>query len=179
MQQGGTSETKSDAKAAEPITVTAPPAATVTIDAQNPLPEPSFFWRRWISIIICANALVFAWFAAAWLTGGEQWAMLYGLTKLLIYFAALVLTYYFIAPSASELTNMIQSAGIIKKTLTVAETTQKSAAGAQASYSQRRFESDPAPDSVIPEPAPGEAPGPPSDDLADSGEEDAAPRGRT
>ncbi len=188
MQDDGISGTKAAATSSgsnvnenkdQPVTISAPPAASVTIDPQNPLPEPSFFWRRWIAIIICVNALTFAWFAAAWLVGGEQWQSLYGLTKLLIYFAGLVLTYYFVAPSASELTNMIQSASIIKKSLLVAESANKTAAGAQASYSQRRFESDVAPDSPIPEPTPGEAPGPPSDDLADSGEEDAAPRGRT
>jgi hypothetical protein len=166
-------ETKND-----PVTISAPPAAAVTIDPQNPLPEPSFFWRRWIAILICANALVFAWFAAAWLVGGEQWDDLYGLTKLLIYFAGLVLTYYFIAPSASELTNMIQSANLMKKSLDVAETASKSAAGAAQSYAQRRFEGDVAPDSRNPAPALSEAPRGSGGPSADSGEIDAAPRGR-
>lgn len=163
----------------EPVTISAPPAAAVTIDPQNPLPEPSFFWRRWIAILICANALVFAWFAAAWLVGGEQWGSLYGLTKLLIYFAALVLTYYFIAPSATELTNMIQSAGLMKKSLDVAETAAKSAAGTAQSYAQRRFQSDPAPDSQIPATPLSGAPSGSGGHSADSGETDAAPRGRT
>jgi hypothetical protein len=155
----------------QPVTISAPPAAAITLDPQNPLPEPSFFWRRWIAIFICVNALVFAWFAAAWLTGGEQWDQLYGLTKLMIYFAALVLTYYFIAPSATELTNMIQSAGLIKKSLDVAESAGKTAAGAAQSYAQRKFQGDPSPSSQIPPTAPGEAPS--------ASEVDAAPRSRT
>jgi hypothetical protein len=162
----------------QPVTISAPPAAPVTIDPQNPLPEPSFFWRRWIAILICANALVFAWFAAAWLVGGEQWAQLYGLTKLLIYFAALVLTYYFIAPSASELTNMIQSAGLMKKSLDVAETAAKSAAGMAGTGQPSRFAPSVAPHSQIPETGPGEAPRGLGGDSIGSGEIDAAPRGR-
>jgi hypothetical protein len=157
----------------EPMVISAPPAAPVVIDPQNPLPEPSFTWRRWIAIFICINALVFAWFSAAWLVGGEQWSYLYGLTKLLIYFAGLVLTYYFVAPSASELTNMIQSAGLMKKSLDVAATAAKTAAGRAQSYAQRKFEGDTAPDSGIPAPTPGGA------YTAPTGEIDAAPRSRT
>lgn len=162
----------------QPVTISAPPAAAVTIDPQNPLPEPSFFWRRWIAILICANALVFAWFAAAWLVGGQQWDQLYGLTKLLIYFAGLVLTYYFIAPSAAELTNLIQSAGIMRKSLDVAESAAKTAAGAAGRGQAARFAPSLAPESQIPEAAPGEAPRGLSGDLDDSEEIDAAPRGR-
>jgi hypothetical protein len=157
------------------MTISAPPAAAVTIDPQNPLPEPSFFWRRWIAILICINALAFAWFAAAWLVGGEQWNQLYGLTKLLIYFAGLVLTYYFVAPSATELTSMIQSAGLMKKSLDVAETAARSAAGTAQSYAQRRFQSDPAPEGQKPAAA---LSGAPSGSGAPE-EIDAAPRSRT
>ena len=150
-------DSNASATKAEPVTVTATPNV-VQVDPQNPLPEPSFFWRRWIAIIICANALVFAWFAAAWLVGGEQWNSLYGLTKLLIYFAGLVLTYYFVAPSASELTNMIQSASIIKKSLGLAGDTSKNPVSEPESAQPARFQSSTA---------------------ADSQEVDAAPRSRT
>lgn len=150
----------------EPVTVTTTPSV-VQVDPQNPLPEPSFFWRRWIAIVICANALVFSWFAAAWLVGGEQWTYLYGLTRLLIYFGALVLTYYFVAPSASELTNMIQSASIIKKSLGVADTAAKQPAPAPQTAISARLPSTGSTDSDFPT-APSDGP-----------EIDAAPRGRT
>ena len=175
MQEDGTSATRTDAKPAEPVKITAPPAAAVTIDAQNPLPEPSFFWRRWISIIICANALVLAWFSAAWLTGGEQWGMLYGLTKLVIYFAALVLTYYFIAPSAAELTNMIQSAKIIGRGLDVAKQGAEHRENRAEREQAAHFSAPASPDSQIPPVVPDGLPGAVSGDD----EEDAAPRGRT
>jgi len=162
----------------QPVTISAPPAAQVTIDPQNPLPEPSFFWRRWIAILICGNALVFSWFAAAWLVGGEQWQMLYGLTKLLIYFAGIVLTYYFVAPSAAELTNLIQSASIIKHSLSMAGSADKNVTERAESYAGRRFESDTAPDSRISDSSAGGPEKRPSTDLHVSDEIDAAPRGR-
>lgn len=135
----------------QPMTISAPPAAPVTIDPQNPLPEPSFFMRRLFAAAISANALVFVWFAAAWLVGGEQWTYLYGLTKLMIFGTGLILTYYFVAPSAAELTNMIQSASIIKHSLTTA-------AGRPESRVGERFSAPPSPESQIPVLGPGEAP---------------------
>lgn len=175
MQEDGTSGTKSEDKGDQPVTISAPPAASVTIDPQNPLPEPSFIWRRWITIVICVNALVLTWFAAAWLHHGQQWDHLYGLTKLTIYAAGLALTYYFVAPSASELTNMIQSASIIKHSLTTAAETAATGAGNAIAA---RVGNAVAPDSRIPVAVPGGAPRPPSGGSAGSGEIDAAPRGR-
>jgi hypothetical protein len=160
----------------QPVTITAPPAGAVTVDPQNPLPEPSFFMRRLFAAAISANALVFVWFVAAWLVGGEQWTYLYGLTKLMIFGAGLILTYYFVAPSAAELTNMIQSASIIKHSLTTAAQNASQAASGAASA---RFAGLAAPDSQIPETTPGEAPRGLSGDLGNSDEVDAAPRGRT
>jgi hypothetical protein len=163
----------------QPVTITAPPNPPVTVDPQNPLPEPSFFWRRWIAIIISANMLVFSWFAAAWLVGGEQWDYLYYLNRWMIGFAAMVLTYYFIAPSAAELTSMIQSASIIKKSLGIAGEAVKDAIPGPQTGQSARFPKPDTPDSRIPAKTPGGAPGASSGDLGNSDEVDAAPRGRT
>jgi hypothetical protein len=124
-------------------------------------------WRRLFAAAISANALVFVWFAAAWLVGGQQWDHLYGLTKLMIYGAALIQTYYFVAPSAAELTNMIQSASIIKKSLLLADNSPKQAAGAPETGAGATFRPSGTADSPISTAAPS---GP---------EVDAAPRGRT
>lgn len=164
----------------QPVTISAPPAAAVTMDPQNPLPEGSFMWRRVFAAAISANALVFVWFAAAWLVGGQQWDHLYGLTKLMIFGAGLILTYYFVAPSASELTNMIATASIMKHSLTTAaETAIKTGSQAASGATSSRFAASPAPESQIPETGPGEAPRGLSGDLGNSDEVDAAPRGRT
>lgn len=151
----------------EPVTISAPAVGAVTVDPQNPLPEASFMWRRVFAAVICANALVFTWFMAAWLAEGKEWDHVYGLTKLMIYGAGVVLTYYFIAPSAAELTNMIQSASIIKKSLGLAGDAAKQAAGAPETALPARFGASGTADSRIPAAPVG---GP---------EIDAAPRGRT
>lgn len=163
----------------EPVTISAPPAGSVTIDPHNPLPEPSFMWRRVFAAVIGFNALVFCWFAAHWFHGGQQWEMLFDLTKLVIYGAGLILTYYFVAPSASELTSIIQSASIFKHSIAA------SAASAVANAPQppsgaptARFVAVPAPESQIPASGPGAAPMGLSGDVDNSADEDVAPRGQ-
>lgn len=163
----------------EPVTISAPPAGSVTIDPHNPLPEPSFMWRRVFAAVVGLNALVFAWFAAHWFNSGQQWSMLFDLTKLVIYGAGLILTYYFVAPSASELTSIIQSASIFKHSIAA------SAASAVANAPQppsgaptARFAATAAPDSQIPASAPGEAPMGFSGDVGNSADDDVAPRGQ-
>jgi hypothetical protein len=94
----------------------------------------------------------------------------------MIFGAGLILTYYFIAPSAAELTNMIQSASIIKHSLTTAAETAVGASGLGAGAPKLASRT---PDSQIPASGPGEAPRGPSDDLGNSADIDVAPRGRT
>lgn len=159
----------------EPVTITATPAG-ISVDPQNPLPEASFMWRRLFAAAISANALVFVWFAAAWLVGGQQWDQLYGLTKLMIYGAGLILTYYFIAPSAAELTNMLATASIVKHSLTSAA---EGALGASGLGAGAPKPAAPAPESRIPVAGPGEAPRGLNGDLGKSADDDVAPRGRT
>lgn len=169
MADDNANETKN-----EPVTI-GTPAAAVTVDPQNPLPEGSFMWRRIFAAVIGANALVFAWFAARWFHDGAQWEHLYGLTMTMIYGAGLILTYYFVAPSASELTNMLATAGVLKHSLTTAaQTASQAVSGAQPA----RFATFPAPDSQIPLSAPGEAPRGLDGDLENPAEIDAAPRGQ-
>ncbi len=60
MRQGETGETEIGDKSEQPVTITAPPQQ-VTIDPQNPLPEPSFLWRRIISAAVSFALLGLAW----------------------------------------------------------------------------------------------------------------------
>jgi hypothetical protein len=158
-----------------PLTISAPPSAAVTMDPQNPLPEASFMWRRVFAAVIAGNTLVFVWFVAAWLVGGQQWDHLYSLTKLLIYGAGLILTYYFVAPSASELTNMLATASLMKHSLTTAAQTALGTAGLGAGAAKP---ASVAPDSQIPVSGPGEAPRGLSGDLGNGADDDVAPRGQ-
>lgn len=156
-----------------PVTISAPPVPAITVDPQNPLPEGSFMWRRIFAAIIAANALIFVWVVAYWLKSDAE--KLYGLVRLMIYSAGVILTYYFIAPSASELTNMIATAGVLKHSLTTAAQTALGAAGLGAGAAKPGAL---APDSQIPVSGPGEAPRGLSGDLGDGADDDVAPRGQ-
>lgn len=176
MLGDGMRETKDgEARGDQPVTISAPPAASVTVDPQNPLPEPSFKWRRLLTILVTITLLGLQWFLAVKLHDLGQSADLLTFAKWSIALNGIVLTYYFIAPSAAELVNIIQSANIIKKSLNLADNGSKQAHSRPESGQAARFGGSVAPDSQIPEAGPGGAPGPPSDDL----EEDAAPRSRT
>jgi len=151
----------------EPVTITAPPQQ-VTIDPQNPLPEPNFFWRRLIAIFVCVTGMGLTWHNLEALHDLKDPHDLLALAKWTLAFTALVLTYYFVAPSASELTNMIQSAKIIRGSMLMASNPP---ASPEIPAAQRDSGPPPAtdtPEALIAPVAP------------DSGdEEDAAPRGRS
>lgn len=162
----------------EPATISAPPAATVTLDPQNPLPEASFFWRRIMTMLVAAALLSLDWYLAVKLHDLRNSDDLLTFAKWNIVLNGLILTYYFIAPSASELTNMIQTASIFKHSISASALVSKQAQDGPESGQAEQFAASPAPDSQIPESAPGEAPRPLSGDLSDSAEVDAAPRGQ-
>lgn len=164
-----------DDKGEQPITISQGSGDGVTIDPQNPLPEGSFFYRRLFAAVIGFNALVFVWVAAYWLHSGGWHDQVFSLTKLMVYAAGVILTYYFVAPSASELTNMIATASLMKHSLTTAAQTAIGTPGLGAGAPKQSFV---APDSQIPASGPGEAPMGLSGDVDNSADEDVAPRGQ-
>lgn len=147
----------------QPVTITAPPAQ-VTVDPQNPLPEPSFFWRRVLAIIVTVAVLLMTWHNLEALHDLKDARDLLALSKWVLALDALVLTYYFIAPSAAELTAMVQSAKIIRGGMTLAAAPQ---AAPQSDSSPQTASAPSEPPIVAPSPVSGD----------DS--EDAAPRGRS
>ncbi len=170
----------------QPVTISAPPAATVTVDPQNPLPETSFFWRRIITMVMAFGLLGLAWHNAIQLHDLRVSRDLLTLAQWCIGLNAFVLLCYFVGPSAAELTNMIQSAKIIRSSLdmaTSADNNQSNAAmNADDNATRAGFqaaERDSAlrmgGDSRFPEIAPDAAPTArqETDDI------DHAPRGRT
>jgi hypothetical protein len=160
----------------QPATISAPPAATVTLDPQNPLPEASFLWRRILTFLVSIVLLALDFYLAVKIHDLRNSDDLLTFAKWNIVLNGLILTYYFVAPSASELTNMIQTASIFKHSLTVAA---KQPQNGPESGQGERFAASPAPESQIPESAPGEAPRPSSVDLGNSAEIDAAPTSRS
>jgi hypothetical protein len=118
-----------EGRKAEPVVISAPPSGQVTIDAQNPLPEPSFFWRRVLAYVVVLAVLVLTGFALDTLHDLQDSAAVLNLAKWTLGFAAMIATYYYIAPSAAELTNIIQSAKIIKGSINIAGKTAENGRG--------------------------------------------------
>jgi hypothetical protein len=121
----------------QPATISAPPAATITLDPQNPLPEGSFVWRRVLTFLVAVVLLGLDWYLAAKLHNLGRSDDLLTFAKWNIALNGLVLTYYFVAPSASELTNMIQTASIFKHSISAATAAQTGSQSAPAAPSAR------------------------------------------
>lgn len=174
-------------KSEQPVTISAPPAAAVTVDPQNPLPEPSFFWRRVLTFIVSIALLGIAWHNAIQLHDLGVSRDLLTFAKWCIALNGFVLLCYFIGPSAAELVNMIQSAKIIRSSISMAASADKNATDATISAGNnaeragiRAAEHDsayPTPgDSQFSEDAPDAAP---VSRPAAADEEDFAPKGRS
>jgi len=171
-------------KAEQPVTISAPPAASVTLDPQNPLPEPSFFWRRVITMILSFGLLGIAWHNAIQLHDLGVSADLLTFAKWCIGLNGFILLFYFVGPSAAELTAMIQSARIIRRGMDMATSADNNQSRQAISADNNANNPDfravghdsgvPTPtDSQIPEDAPDAAP----TGRPDPEEIDYAPRG--
>lgn len=90
--------------------------APVVVDAQDPLPESNFFWRRLFSFIFMAVILVFIWFFVdtigdvARLRSETAIAGLVSIVKWLVVLLGMALMFYMLAPSAEQLARIIQTA---------------------------------------------------------------------
>ena len=73
------------------------------VDPQDPPPEPSFFWRRTISVAVLVASGVLVWWRAPHLTAGDTLTLL--LAVLAFDFG--VLSFYFAGASAADIGGMI------------------------------------------------------------------------
>lgn len=81
-------------------------------DQQDPLPESSWKHRRWFSFGVTIACLVgVGWIIHKLVEAAHLAGVAYGLIAL----AALLATYYLIAPSAEHVVKLIQTARIFKK----------------------------------------------------------------
>lgn len=85
---------------------------TVEQDPQDPLPEPSWTFRRWFTWLVMAVCLgLVAWIV--WkLTESSHLA---GVAYALVGLCALLATYYLIAPSAEHLAKLARLADLFKR----------------------------------------------------------------
>lgn len=173
-----TSETKADAaKGEQAVTISAPPQQ-VTIDPQNPLPEPSFLWRRVLTMVVSTALLGIAWHNAIQLHD-------LGVSKHLLTFAqwcialnGFVLLCYFVGPSATEIINMVQSARIIKSSLVMASNADDNATQRTEKREDRQFDRSEREATEKHEIALSEPGNVPEPDYGIKDDEDFAPTGR-
>lgn len=114
---------------------TSPPASVPVIDAQDPLPEANWLWRR-VFVFVCMAVIFGLMIGLAWATNrivgnvvgridNMNAAMVAEIAKQalsailvmfrLMFWALMVtITYYMIAPSAEQITKMMQTAGLLK-----------------------------------------------------------------
>jgi len=90
------------------------------VDLQDPLPEASWLWRRVFTFAVTAAVLWMLWQSIDRLAGVALTApqlgvpALLALCKWIIGFAALIMTYYMVAPSAEQIVKMIKTATLLR-----------------------------------------------------------------
>ena len=103
--------------------------APATVDIQDPLPEANWFWRRVFVFLVTLALLYMVWgamdrlAAAAMLQPRLGIPALLTLGKWLTALAGMVVTYYMVAPSAEQITKMLQTAGLLKAGVQIAQRT--------------------------------------------------------
>jgi hypothetical protein len=104
------------------------------MDAQDPLPESGFLYRRITVWVVGLIILGLLWFNVHALRELEHGDGLVEISKWLIVLLALVLTYYLIAPSAEHIVRIFQTVSAWKAGIATSVTTAtRSAAGATTS----------------------------------------------
>ena len=118
------------------------PAPQTTVDIQDPLPEANWLWRRVLSYALCLaflgmmvgfgwamfkivnsvtgkidnmNAQAVVQITLAALGTVEQ------MFRLMFWALLVVVTYYMVAPSAEQITKMLQTAGLLKAGVQIAQ----------------------------------------------------------
>lgn len=104
------------------------------IDAQDPLPESGFLYRRITVWVVCITILALLWFNVHALRQLQHGDGLVEISKWLIVLIGLILTYYLIAPSAEHIVRIFQTVSAWKAGIATSVTTAtKSVAGATTS----------------------------------------------
>lgn len=139
----------------------APPSA----DAQDPLPESNWLWRRVFIFALAAGLLALVWLKVdtvgdVALTGSETAiAGLVRLLKLCLYLIGMLILFYLLAPSAEQLVKLIQTAKSLRSGVSFTSTAR--AAGPEG-FAENTTTA-------------GVAPPPPAEPAPVEEEEDAAP----
>ena len=85
------------------------------VNLQDPLPEGSMTWRRWITIGVTLALLVGLWFSLMKLPPGDVLEF----AKCLMLLLFILWCFYFGGASLEEITRLVQSSSILKKVLPI------------------------------------------------------------
>jgi hypothetical protein len=85
--------------------------ATAEIDVQDPLPESNFFWRRVYSYLATFSIWGLLTYVVHKMADAESLRWAVTCLSLLLWFT---ITYYMIAPSAEQITRIIQAARTLR-----------------------------------------------------------------
>ena len=97
------------------------PAAS-RVDVQDPLPETNWLWRRVYTFVLSLISVYFIYDGIEKLHQLGQPAFIYSMTRYMVGVLVLLITYYMIAPSAEQLTKLIQSSKILQSGVTINRT---------------------------------------------------------
>lgn len=84
------------------------------IDAQDPLPESNWFWRRVYTFVLSLVSVAFIWFGLESLNAMKDPDAIYRITRYMIGVHVLLITYYMVAPSAEQIVKLIQAARLMR-----------------------------------------------------------------
>lgn len=85
------------------------------VNLQDPLPEGSMWWRRWITIAVTAALLAGLWFALGRLKTEDVPEFARGLMILLF----ILWCFYFGGASMQDITRLVQHASVLKRVLPI------------------------------------------------------------
>ncbi len=87
---------------------------TTAVDVQDPLPEANWLWRRVYTYVMSLILVVLIAWVLDSLHDLRDAQSLYEIGMRLCWLLAAVLTYYLVAPSAEQITRLVQSARVLR-----------------------------------------------------------------
>ena len=88
--------------------------ATASIDAQDPLPEQDWTWRRAYTYALTITACIGVGYTLHALRDTGDIEALYGVAWWMLAIIAMLATYYMVAPSAEQIVKLIQAAKLLQ-----------------------------------------------------------------
>lgn len=96
----------------------------VRADLQDPLPEPNWLWRRSYTFALSLISLGFVWYGAEAMFLMKRPEELFAITRYMIGILAFLILCYMVAPSAEQITKLVQASKIIQSGVPMSRTAE-------------------------------------------------------